>query len=352
MLRTTCWTILALALALNGCAPHSRYTAQPIAQQPVPPKTVADTQPASGPTPPATTAATTTSSPSTTSPATAPASTRPTSAPSTAPTTTTAPTSQAAPGGLRFKLPTVGEVFVPDYLPAGLAEVDVLVHLHGAPSVTERELVAARLNAILITIHYGGLSGAYEKPFSNPALFRTILDEALAALKQRQRIAAGATWQHVCVSSFSAGFGGVRALLKVPEYFERIDALYLADTLYAGYVQENGKRRVDPANMTDFRRFATEAAAGRKTMFITHSYLEPGSYAGTHETADDLIDFVGAHRQTVDEPGPAGMHIISRVEKAGFSVRGCEGKTGEDHMAHLRHMSFWYPRLPFTRAGE
>jgi hypothetical protein len=375
MLRTTCWTILAaiVAVTFSGCTANSSHTTKPIAPQAAPPTNVADTRPATtGPTTRATTAPAAAPSLATRPPATGPAASAPATAPTSAPATTrptpastaapantrttsaptSSPASQPAPTGLRFKLPTVGEVFVPDYLPAGLSKVDVLVHLHGAASVTERELVAARLKAVLITVHYGGLSGAYEKPFSNAALFRTILDEALAALKKRECVAAGAEWQHVCVSSFSAGFGGVRALLKVPEYFERIDALYLADTVYAGYLQENGHRRVDPANMEDFRRFASEAAAGRKTMFITHSYLEPGSYAGTHETADDLIDFVGAHRQTVDEPGPAGMRIISRAEKAGFIVRGCAGKTGEDHMAHLRNMGFWYPRLPLDRVGD
>lgn len=271
--------------------------------------------------------------------------------PATATTSPSAgPASAMALIGRRIKLKTVGEVFVPDCLPAEAERVDLVMHFHGAPDVVEREFVAAGLRAVLVTVNYGGLSSVYEQPFSDTRLFGTVLDEALAELKGRKLVSPAAEWQRICVSSFSAGFGAVRAILTVPAYFERIDALYLADTLYAGYVGPSDRQTVDPDNVRDFRRFAVEAAAGRKTLVITHSYLVPGTYAGTHETADDLIAFVRVERQPVDEPGPAGMHVISRASQGNFSVWGCAGQSGQDHMAHLRNMRFWYPRLPVDRA--
>ena len=249
---------------------------------------------------------------------------------------------QAPAKDLRFKLATIGDVFVLGCLPRAAETVDLVVHFHGAPQVVEREFTAAGLRAVLVTVNYRGLSSVYEKPFSDPKLFRTLLDETLVELKARELVSQGANWQHVCVSAFSAGFGAVRAVLRVSEHFDRIDTLYLADTLYAGYVQQGDQRKVNPENMRGFRRFAAEAAAGRKTMIVTHSYLEPGSYAGTHETADDLIAFVGAKRRPVDKPGPASMRIVSRVDRGNFHVYGCAGTTGEDHMEHLRNMRFWY----------
>ncbi len=273
------------------------------------------------------------------------------SSPSAAPTTV-ADTRPTASAETRFALPTVGEVFVPDYLARGAADVDLVVHFHGAPAVVEREFAAAGLQAVLVTVNYRGLSSAYERPFSDEQLFSALLDEALTELGVRKLTTSDAKWRRVCVSSFSAGFGAVRALLKVPEYFGRIDALYLADTLYAGYVEREGQRKPSPENLKDFRRFAAEAAAGRKTMIITHSYLEPGGYAGTHETGDDLIAFVGAQRRAVDEAGPASMRIISRAEKGNFHVFGCAGTTGEGHMAHLRNMRFWYPLVSLGRRSQ
>jgi len=247
---------------------------------------------------------------------------------------------------LRFPLSTVGDVFVPACLPSDSPQIDLVVHFHGAASVVEREFASAGLSAVLVTVNYRGLSRAYEEPFSDPILFQTLLDETLAELKTRARVAANAAWRRVCISSFSAGFGAVRAVLKVPAYFERIDALYLADTLYAGYVGAGPDRQVNPEHMHDFRRFAIEAAAGRKTLIVTHSYLEPGTYAGTHETADVLLAAAGVERRTVDEAGPAGMQVVSRADAGGLHVYGCAGTTGEDHLAHLRNLRFWYPLLP------
>lgn len=252
----------------------------------------------------------------------------------------------ALPAAGRIALPTVGEVFVPPGV-EGAREPDVVVHFHGAPDVVEREFLAAGLRAVLVIVNYPGLSGAYERPFSDPALFGRLLDEALAALQEGGQLPRGARWRRVCVSSFSAGFGAVRALLAVPEHFARLEGLYLADTLYAGYVDDGqGGRRVDPANMRDFRRYAAAAVAGRKVLVLTHSYLEPGGYAGTHETADDLLAHVGLSRTPVDEPGPAGMRIVSRAELGCLLVYGCAGTTGAEHMDHLRQMRHWYRLLP------
>jgi len=263
---------------------------------------------------------------------------------------TPASATQPAPAGTRIRLQTVGEAFVPADLPRGRERVDLVVHFHGAPSVVEREFAAAGLRAVLVTVNYGGLSARYEKPFSDQKLFGTLLDETLAGAKARGLVAPTATWRRVCVSSFSAGFGAVRAILKVPAYFDRIDALYLADTLYAGYVGEGAERKVDPEDVRDFCRFAAEAAAGRKTLLVTHSYLEPGRYAGTQETADNLLAAAGTQRRAVDERGPGAMRIISRADKGRFHLWGGEGKTGEDHMGHLRNMHFWYPMLPVEGA--
>lgn len=266
-----------------------------------------------------------------------------------APASQPIPTSQPGLAEERFKLDPMGDVFVPAVLPADVEHVDLVVHFHGGAAMAEREFVAAGLQAVLVTVSIPGLSSVYERPFSDPALFGAVLENTLTELRQRGRVPATAAWRHVCVSSFSAGFGAVRAILKVPAYFARIDALYLADTLYAGYVEADGQRRVDPEDMRDFCRYAQEAAAGRKTLLVTHSYVEPGRYAGTHETADALIACVGAQRRAVDEPGPAGMRVISRVEQGGFQVWGCAGQTGEAHLAHVRNMRYWYERLPVMR---
>lgn len=256
--------------------------------------------------------------------------------------TVAAPASAPA---LAFKLDSGPAVFVPACV-EHTEQVDVVVHFHGVSSVTEREFAAADVRAVLITVNFPGLSAAYERPMSEPGRFAGILSEAMRRLVEQGRLPAEARWRRVCVSSFSAGFGAVRALLRQDGCFDRIDALLLADTVYAGYAETDGVRRPDPAHMEPFRRFASLAVEGRKTVFVTHSYLVPGGYAGTHETADDLIASVGASRVAGDDAdAPPPLRVISRADAGCFHVRGCAGDTGEDHMQHLRNLRWGLGQL-------
>lgn len=259
----------------------------------------------------------------------------------------TAPATDAAPPGVRFRIATGGDVFVPDYLPRGLAAPDLLVHFHGTPAVVERELAAVKLPVVLVTVNYRGLSGVYERPFAEPDLFPTILAEALAGLRERGLAAPEAHWGRLYLSSFSAGFGAIRTLLAVPEHYTRAAGLVLADTLYAGYETEEGVKRLAERNMADFRRYAADAAAGQRVLVLTHSLQRSGRYAGTEETADDLIRHVGATRTPVDTAGPGGIRIVSRVDVGGFHVRGCAGSSKDDHAAHLYNL-----RLAFGLLAE
>ena len=85
----------------------------------------------------------------------------------------------------------------------------------------------------------------------------------------------------------------------MPEHFDRIDGLIMADSIYCGYTGDPKDHKVDPALMDGFRRFALEAAAGRKTFLVTHSALIPEGYASTAETADFLIDAVAGRADPV-----------------------------------------------------
>jgi hypothetical protein len=241
---------------------------------------------------------------------------------------------------------------------------DLLVHFHGAPEVVRREFDASGLRAALLVVNFRGLSAAYEKPFSEAGRFADLLAAARQRLVARGVMRPVGEWSRVWLSSFSAGYGAVRAILSRPEYFVRVDGIYLADSLYAGYADEPPAsspttqpiagaavqpaapgavtsapaRRVNPVHTAPFRRFAAEAVAGRKVLIVTHSYLVPGAYAGTHETAADLLRFVRIEPRAMDEGAAAQLRIVSRAEAGGLRVYGCAGDTGADHMAHLRNL--------------
>jgi rhamnogalacturonan endolyase len=256
----------------------------------------------------------------------------------------------SSPPGHRVALGVEGaSLFVPEgYRPAAGGVVDVVLHLHGSPSVVEPALIEARWPAVLITFNRKGRSRVYAEPFSEPTLFPRLLDAARSALKDRH-VADDPRIGRVVVSSFSAGFGGVRALLRVPEHFARIDGLIMADSIYCGYTGAPKSRRLDPALMEGFRRFAAEAAAGRKTFLLTHSALVPDGYASTAEAADFLIGAVGGTAEPARVDWADGWTQTRAFARGRFVVLGFAGTQGADHMNHLRRIGrLWarYPAIP------
>lgn len=236
-------------------------------------------------------------------------------------------------------------LFVPDGYQPVRGQVDVVLHLHGAASVVERAIVQSKPRSVLILFNRKGLSSVYAGPFSDPGLFTRLLAKTLAALKGEGLVKDPHLGQ-VVVSSFSAGFGGVREILGVPEHFARINGLILADSLYAGYLGDPARRQIDPAKMANFRRFAAEAAAGRKFMVVTHSAQVPAGYASTTETADDLIRSVGGKPAAAVEEWSQDWHLTRRTARGGFLVLGFAGTGPEDHMRHLRNIGLIFRAAP------
>ena len=258
----------------------------------------------------------------------------------------------ASPPGRRAALHVEGAaVFVPEgFRPAADGRLDLVVHLHGAPSVVEPALVEAGWSAALVTFNRKGLSSVYSQPFADPALFATLLQETAEALKTLG-VAEHPRLGRVVVSSFSAGFGGVRELLKNPDHFARIDGLVMADSIYAGYAGDPAGKRVDPMLMDGFRRFAVEAAAGRKTFVLTHSAQIPPGYASTTETADFLIAALhGAAKPDAIDLG--GWSTTRSCQRGRFLVLGFSGTAAEDHMAHLRRVALLWRRYRTLADGS
>jgi hypothetical protein len=248
------------------------------------------------------------------------------------------------PAGTRVDLGGGATLFVPDGFKPISGAIDVLLHLHGTETVVEPAFVEDRWPGVLITFNRKGLSKAYAEPFSDKTLFPELLRKAIATLKEKA-LADDPTLGRVVVSSFSAGFGGVRKLLKVPEHFDRIDGLILLDSLYCGYSGDPSRRQVDPALMAGFRRFAIEAAAGRKTFLITHSAQVPDGYASTTETADDLIRAVGGSATASKVDRGDGWIETRSFAKGKLLILGFSGVEGADHLRHLRRISELWDRF-------
>ena len=263
-------------------------------------------------------------------------------------TITLIPTQVGATAPRKVDLGGEATLIVPEGYTPREGRVDLVVHFHGAEATIERALAESGWSSAVVVVNRRGLSSAYAIPFDDPKLFARILERAREAF----RADAGAEPPEIgrlVVSSFSAGFGAVRAILAVPDHFDRIDALVLADTLYCGYHEpksKRSKRRPDPALMDGFRRFAAEATAGRKAMLVTHSAQVPEGYASTTETADDLIRHADLRSEPADDDWGDGWRLTRRAAKGKLLILGFGGKGAQDHLRHLRRLGAIWKALP------
>lgn len=240
---------------------------------------------------------------------------------------------------------TVGQLMIPQEFSAPDGEVHMLVHFHGASKVVEQNVAKVDGNRVIVNVTLNGLSGVYRDKFLKSETFTRLLDESVEQLRQR-KIAESPKIARLTVSSFSAGFGAVRELLKSDEHYRRIDALIMADSIYAGFVDDwkkasqGIKRDVEPKHLEGFLRFARDAADGKKTLVISHCQLRPETYASTGETADYLLTKLGldGERKPVNEDWADGWRCLSRCDRGGLHVLSFAGETGTDHLQHLRNL--------------
>jgi len=228
------------------------------------------------------------------------------------------------PEGQRVAL-QLGTLFVPNGLKK---KARLVMHFHGDPLIPET--AAAKLGGtVVISINLGVGSGTYGRPFADAALFARLVAEAEAK--------SHLTLSPIILSSWSAGYGATRAILRVPASYARVDGVVLLDSMHADY---DGAPNTGPDNesvlaqndVAIFLQFARDAVAGRKRMIITHSELFPGTYASTTETTDWLVAQLGLKSKAVLKWGPGGMQQLSELRAGGLRILGFAGNSAPDHV--------------------
>ncbi len=224
------------------------------------------------------------------------------------------------------------QLFIPDYFsPNDSGKYLLVFHLHSASWAAEDEVYKSHTNAILFNIHLGGFSSSYKNYFVNQSKFQTILDLIESELIGNS-IIENPIVENLIVTSFSAGYAGVREILKNESYYGKVNAITLADGLHS-----NSTSSVMAEQMKDFLRFAKDARDDKKIMILTHSNILTYTYKNTTETADYLISNIGAervHENAIDAIGTQ----YSRSDTGKFHVKGYRGNTADDHMKHLYNM--------------
>jgi hypothetical protein len=238
-------------------------------------------------------------------------------------------------------------VFIPSsYVQRPGNVADVLVHFHGNSQVFWNNAAYANLNAIIVTVNYSGLSSAYSTPFSNSALFQQILDESLTKVRQQASIPDNLVWDKLAVSSFSAGYGAVREILKSASYRNDIDMLLAADSLYAGTA---GDGTPNNAQLADYTTFANLAKNGSKTFIYSHSQVPTPGYESTGECIDEIMQSIGVATTPFNANGLGTLNFYRKADAGNFHVLGALGSDGDSHLEHLRYIGEYLEDLPLAK---
>jgi len=238
------------------------------------------------------------------------------------------------------------EVFIPESA-RGAKAVNLVIHFLGAAWIPELAVSRLGKNNVVAVLNLGAGSGVYDRAFADPVAFDTLLAnisrELSAAAGKDVRIA------RITLSGFSAGHGAVRAILRDPAHFARVDEVLLMDGMHTSYVPEGVVMEkggtLDPRNLDAFVHFAEGAVNGHKRFLITHSEIFPGTFASTTETADYLLGSLGLKRAPVLRWGPNGMQQLSEVRAGHFELMGFAGNTAPDHIDQFQGMPEFLVRL-------
>ncbi|HEX8211927.1 MAG TPA: hypothetical protein VF584_17255 [Longimicrobium sp.] len=215
--------------------------------------------------------------------------------------------------------------------------VDVVIHFHGAAWLPQQ---AAGGRAVVAVVNLGAGSGIYHRTYAEPAAF----DSLLAGVAAEVSAVGGRAvrLRRVTLAGFSAGHGAVRAILREPRHFVRVDAVLLLDGMHTSYVPEGtplaAGGTLDSTNLAAFAAFARAAMRGEKRFLVTHSEIFPGTYASTTETADWLLRELGLRRTRRLRWGPRGLQQLSEVRAGGFQLLGYAGNSAPDHVDHFHAM--------------
>ncbi len=223
----------------------------------------------------------------------------------------------------------------PDWKPSD--KLSLTIHFHGAAWFAIDEHLRRGLREPLVAIYVGEGSSVYRNAFLDPDSWPKLLSHVMAEI-------GGSTIERVDVTSFSAGYGAVRELLKQEDPPKLIRRIVLADSMYASFTSETDKtplkEQIDP-----YVEFAKAAMRGEKGFVVTCSQVPTDTYANSAACAQALVRSLGGALVPWWAPGVADRSafpdypIRSTFSKGQFHVWTYEGIDAEAHMTHPRHIA-------------
>jgi len=139
---------------------------------------------------------------------------------------------------------SLGTLFIPDRA-RNHSRISLIIHFHGATWLAEQSATQFDARAAVLTVNLGAGSGIYSQAFADPTRFRTLLTEASGAVSPPGTMRFDA----VVLTSFSAGYGAVREILKNRDNWPLIDGVVLVDSLHTGYLPDGTPGQIGRAHV-------------------------------------------------------------------------------------------------------
>src|SRR5688500_13043494 len=124
-------------------------------------------------------------------------------------------------------------LFIPANYQAQGGDIELAVHFHGAAWFAIQEHLRAGRVTPLLSIYLGEGSTLYRNGFQDPERLPRVLKAAAEEIRFRSGKRVRVT--SLDFSSYSAGYGAVREIVKSPENVKMIRRIVLADSMYASY---------------------------------------------------------------------------------------------------------------------
>lgn len=219
-------------------------------------------------------------------------------------------------------------------------ELSLTIHFHGASWFAIQEHLRRGLNEPLLAVYAGEGSSVYQRAFQDPDSWSTVLSHVMSELKTPADTKIG----RIDVTSFSAGYGAVRELLKQELPQKHIRRIILADSMYASFTSPEDKTPLK-SQIEPYLSFARAAIKGEKSFVITYSQVPTDTYANSAACGRELVKQLGLKfspppfsKQATERLYPDYL-LLETLDKGGLHIWGYAGTDAQAHMTHPRHIA-------------
>ena len=228
-------------------------------------------------------------------------------------------------------------LFLPANWNSNAASQTLTMHFHTAPSFIMQEHVRRGSANPLACFQLGSGSAVYRRAFEEPERFDRVLNAVTETL--RKHAARSINVESVELSSFSAGYGAIRELVKSTNVFRQISAVVLADSMYGALATNTAARQVASEHIDVWVPLARAAIEREKTFVFTYSEVPSTSYASSMECAGALAKALSLTNSTVAPDADLPFPLLRRADLGNLHLWGYVGTNAQAHLTHVRHLA-------------